>query len=95
MRIDKDSSSWESAPWHVKVSAFGIKSVDGIRLWRNISFIAALVGILLSLFSSITGLFPFLLAAFYLSPLGLSACMYWFALDWFRENPDSLCSTNA
>ena len=95
MRISKTSNSWKSAPWHVKVSAFGLKTVDGVRLWKNISFFTALTCIILALFSSVTGLFPILLNAFYLSPLALSACMYWFALDWFRENPEALVEVNA
>ncbi len=89
MRIDKNSGAWAAAPWYVKFSALGIKSVSGVRLWKNVSFFAGVVACVLGLIGVVTGLvvlsylFPF-------SVLGLSACWYWFALDWFRDNPAAL-----
>lgn len=96
MHINKHSEIWKSSPWHVKVSAFGLKTVRGIRIWKNTSFFTGLFGLLLSLIGlAFTENQAFLLTFFLLSPLGLSACMYWFALDWIRDNPEVLSKPSA
>ena len=82
MYIDRKSEIWKTSPWHVKASALGSKTVNGIRLWRNLSFFVGLAAVLVSMFSYFTGIAPIFKLAFLLSPLGFSACMYWFALDW-------------
>lgn len=96
MKIDRKSEAWKSAPWHVKVSAYGLKTVDGIRLWKNLSFLVGLAGLLVGAVTVAIemDLGRFQHIPFYLGNLGLAACMYWFALDWFRDHEDAVKSDN-
>lgn len=88
MIINKKSDLWRTAPWHVKLSAFGLKSLSSIKAYREFSFWAAMVGVLLGFFSLITGLVPVLNYGFYASGLWFSACMYGYALEWLHAHSE-------
>ena len=90
MYINRESEIWKTAPWHVKFSAFGSRRVIAVRRWKNLGFFLGLAGFLVSLLGSSMDYEELFLLGIICSPFGLAACMYWFALDWFRDNPEAL-----
>ena len=90
MYINRESEIWKTAPWHVKLSAIGSRRVIAVRRWKNLGFFLGLAGLLVALLGKLTSLEIIFELGISCSPFGLAACMYWFALDWFRDNPEAL-----
>ena len=90
MYINKKSDTWKKAPWHVKMSAYGVKTVQGLRNWKNVSFSIGLLFFMVGTLGSVLELGSMVTSLFSFSCLGLAACMYWFALDWIRDNESVL-----
>lgn len=90
MYINRESEIWKTAPWHVKFSAIGSKRVIAVRRWKNLCFFLGLAGILVALLGILVRNELLFELGMICSPFGIAACMYWFALDWFRDNPEAL-----
>ena len=88
MYINRESEIWKTAPFHIKVSAFGTKTVKTIRRYKKSCFCIGLVGIVLANFGLlIPSDLVHELGMLFFPPFWIGACMYSFLLDWLRDNP--------
>lgn len=86
MKFNKNHAIWKAAPWHVKLSVFGVPSLKALYLYAYICFFVGLFCFLAS-----TVLHGDLSELMYSgTALGLASSLYLFAIIWVKDNPECM-----